>query len=379
MVHQMNRVCIVVSSALTVKAFLVEHIRAMQTRYRVDIVLNPDGVHILEDAGLSANVVPLRIERRIAPLPDLRSLIRLVKLFRSRRYDMVHSYTPKAGLLAMLAACIARVPYRVHTFTGQVWATTRGAFRCMLKNADRVIACAATHVLADSESQRAFMMSQCVVKPSKCSVIGAGSVSGVDGSKFRPSVTARRSVREALGIGNDDCVVLFLGRVNRDKGVKDLALAFSRLAVDRKNLRLLIVGPDEDHLMQEVRCICCGLEERVHYIPFVPDPEKYMAAADLFCLPSYREGFGTSIIEAASCGLPAVASRIYGVIDAVEDGESGVLVDAGNVNAIVEQLSRMVDEPSTRKAMGKRARLRAEALFSCQTVTNGLMEYYAAL
>jgi glycosyltransferase involved in cell wall biosynthesis len=348
-----------------VNGFLVPHLLGLRREYAVSLTVPQSGeVPLAPLPGVE--VIPLEIRRRIAPWRDLRSAVRLLRLFRARRFDLVHSFGPKAGLLAMLAGALAGPPVRLHTFTGQVWAARTGASRALLKMADRLTAALATRVLADSASQREFMVREGVVAAGKCEVLGHGSLSGVDLRRFKPDAEARAAVRAELGIGEGAVVVLFLGRIARDKGVLDLADAFGALGTDGGR-RLLLVGPDEEGLGPEI-------ERRV--LGYTARPERYLAAADLLCLPSYREGFGSVIIEAAASGVPAVASRIYGVTDAVVEGETGVLFEPGNVGELRLALGGLIGDAARRRVMAEAARARASADFSQERLVGALAARY---
>lgn len=373
------KACVVVASEMTVRTFLVAQLVAMQARYDVTVVVNTANPAFLEDLGVIARLQALPIERAIAPLRDLRCLARLIRLMRTERFDLVHSMTPKAGLLAMVAGRIARVPVRIHTFTGQVWATRTGIARAALRWLDKTMARAATFALADSQSQRSFLASERVVSASKIAVLANGSVSGVDATRFRPDPMRRRLVRESLGIPMTDVVLLFVGRINRDKGVMDLARAFAILADRRADIRLLVVGPDEEGLTGAIRDVCSRHLARLHFCAYTNAPEDFMTASDVLCLPSYREGFGTVIIEAAVTGLPAVASRIYGVVDAVVDGKTGLLHEPADLSGLTGQLERVISDPELRRSLGAEAQARATRDFSQSTITSAVLDVYSRL
>jgi len=373
------KACVVVASEMTVRTFLVPQLVAMQTQYEVTVVVNTAHPAFLEDLGVIAKLEAVPIERAIAPFCDLRCLARLVRLMRRERFDLVHSMTPKAGLLAMLAAWIARVPVRIHTFTGQVWATRTGVVRAAFRWLDKTMARAATFVLADSQSQRSFLASEHVASASKIAVLAHGSVSGVDATRFRPDPVRRRIVRESLGIPTTDVVLLFVGRINRDKGVMDLARAFALVADRRADIRLLVVGPDEEGLTGAIGDVCSRHLARLHFCAYTNAPEDFMTASDILCLPSYREGFGTVIIEAAAAGLPAVASRIYGVVDAVVDGKTGLLHEPADVDGLAGQLERLISGPELRRSLGAEARARAVRDFSQTTITSAVLDVYSRL
>jgi len=351
-----RRICYVVASEMTVRAFLTPHVRAMQDRYDVTVVANSGNPRLLEELGVRAELVRVGIERPISPWRDLLALCALVRLFHRGRFDIVHSLTPKAGLLAMTAAWLARVPVRIHTFTGQVWATRQGVSRAALRLLDTFLARLATVTLADSLAQRDFLVREGVASASRLMVLGKGSVNGVDPAVFKPDASARRAIRERLQIAASEVVVLFVGRLNREKGVLDLARAFALVADDRPDVRLLIVGPDEEGLHSAIAAACGPHLARVDFLPFTERPQELMVAADVLCLPSYREGVGTVTIEASACGVPVIASRIYGLVDAVVEGTTGLLHAPGDVPELTRLLGRTAADPELRRSLGAAGR-----------------------
>jgi glycosyltransferase involved in cell wall biosynthesis len=371
------RVCFVVSSPMTAEAFLAVHVRALSDHFDVHLVVNSDPAAIMHPDLARATIHRARIERAISPIADLQGLTQLYRIMRRECFSAVHSVTPKAGLLTAIAAFLARVPLRFHTYTGQVWATRRGLGRTLLKALDTVIARLNTHLFVDSASQRDFLRNEAVLAHSQGIVLGHGSVCGVDTDRFRPHPAARTAVRSELGIPETALVYLFVGRLTRDKGVLELAAAFADVARDRKDSFLVLVGPDEDNLEAPIREACTSAATRVRFVEWSTAPERYMAAADVFCLPSHREGFGSTIIEAAAAGLPATGSRIYGVTDAIEDGVTGVLFERGDVAGLAAAM-RTLDDPDTRAAMGVAARSRAVRDFAKASISAALVAFYTA-
>lgn len=375
----MKRIGIIVSSPLTVNAFLTDQIGALSGSYQVCLVLNLEKGDSIPGLNAKVEVVAAPIVRNISVLRDLHALLFLVALFSRRRFDTIHSVTPKAGLLAALAGAIARVPVRIHTFTGQVWATRSGLARYMLKTTDKALARLATHVLVDSPSQRDFLVSEGVLSEKKCRVLANGSICGVDTFRFRPDCELRKRIRQLEGIPEDGVVFLFVGRLKVDKGVLDLAQAFARLGMDYGEAWLLIVGPDEEGLRPRMEGICSSVANRLRFVGFATASQEYMAAADVLCLPSYREGFGSVIIEAASAGIPAVASNIYGITDAIEPSVTGLLHAAGDVADLQSKMKQMMDDQESRTRMGANARLRAGRSFSKELVTSALLDFYGSV
>jgi glycosyltransferase involved in cell wall biosynthesis len=361
---------------MTVRAFLWDQMGLLAEHYDVAVATDwgAEGPPAPGSLG-DVRFLSLPICRGISPHRDARTLAQLVILFRRERFDAVHSVTPKAGLLAMSAARMSRIPVRVHMFTGQVWATRRGAGRFALKQVDRFFARQATEVLVDSPSQRDFLVKEGVVDERGSAVLADGSICGVDTERFRPDDEARRRVRADLGIAHDALVLLFLGRLNPDKGVLDLAEAFAHETLHEKRV-LLFVGPDEAGMMRQIRRRTQRVTERVLFVGYTRHPERYMAAADVFCLPSYREGFGTVIIEAAACRVPALASRIYGLTDAVEDGATGMLHEPRDVADLTAKMDHLLQDEPSRKAMGEKARQRALERFPKDRLSAALLARY---
>jgi len=369
-----KKILVVVAVPMTIKAFLLPYLKRLAEKYDVTVASSAEKENLCQELPEGVSFRRLDIRRAINPLADAVTLLALARLIRREDFKMVQSVTPKAGLLSMVAAWLSRTPVRLHIFTGQVWATRTGLFRWMLKNLDCLMASCATHLLADSHSQKAFLVGEQVVAPEKVDVLGKGSISGVNLQRFRPDASIRNRIREDLGYHGNDVLALFVGRLNRDKGVLDLVAAFAQVSPNLPTLALLLVGPDEGNLGAEIARIA-GDNPRLRLLGETTRPEQFMAAADFFCLPSYREGFGSVVIEAAACGLPAIASAIYGLTDAIEDGKSGCLHAVRDVAAIAALLERFTVDRGLREAMGAYARRRANSDFSTDTVVSAQLQF----
>lgn len=366
-------ICLVVSSPFTLNAFLGGHLDALGRIYRVTVIANLEDETIAPQVPAGCELLSIRIKREIAIGHDLAALWVLWRLFWRSDFDCVHSISPKAGLLTMLAGKAAGVKVRLHTFTGQVWATRRGASRVMLKCLDRLLAACATNVFADSTSQSNYLVSQGVVRAGKISVLGAGSISGVDTARFRPDATARANVRAGLGIDERSPVLIYVGRMKREKGIVELRHAFRKIRANFPEAHLVLVGPDEDQLLAPADAM---RDTHVHVVGYTTHVERYMAAADLLCLPSHREGFGSVIIEAAACGIPAVASRIYGLTDAIVDGETGLLHPKGDPDALYDVIAHLLAKPAAMARMAQAARSRALRDFSASEIVGAWVAFY---
>ena len=373
-----QKIAVVVTVPVQVRFFLVNHIEMLSRKYEVSVILKcSDDRHLLDVLPDSVNIFDIPFIRKISVLSDVRALILLVRLFYRKKFDLVYSVSPKAGLLTMVASWLLRVPVRIHTFTGQVWVNKKGLMSWLLKLMDQVIASLSTISLVDSPSQRDFLISKNVISQQKSIVIGKGSISGVDVKRFYPRKEVRNWVREMEGIDSDSVVFLFVGRLTVDKGVIDLARSFSIASKCETNLSLWFVGPDEDDLKEDILTVIHESEQCVRFLPYTTAPEYYMAAADVLCLPSYREGFGSVIVEAAACEIPAIGTRIYGITDAIEDGATGVLVGKSDVHALAYAMCELIRDFSLRKRLGKMARKRVLEHFEQQLITEKLLSLIA--
>lgn len=369
-----KKICFVVSDPMTASSFLRLHFLYLSKKHDVTLIANfslrsydkPDFLKVIN--------VP--ISRKVRVLNDIFCLFQLIFVFRRGGFDVVHSVTPKAGLLSMIAAFIVNIPFRFHTYTGQVWANKTGFARFLYKLCDGIIFRLSTFVLVDSSSQRTFLSESGVISRRKSAVLASGSISGVDLKRFAKDGTVRRKVRHEIGISESSVMFLYIGRINKDKGIQDLVHAFSSLQLLDKDACLVIVGPDEGGVLNtiEKKVRSCG--GNIYIKGYTDSPESYMAASDVFCLPSYREGFGSVIIEAAACGVPALASRIYGITDAVVEGETGLLHEAGNSSDIRAGMLKFINDVDLTLRMGDLAYKRAHLFFDSHTVSGALVDFY---
>jgi len=371
------KACIVVSSPMTIEAFLQDQLRALNALCEMSVVANaPDGA-FLKKLNIRAHFKGVPLKRQVCPLTDLHALYSLLLIFLRESFQVVHSITPKAGLLGMGAAFFARVPVRVHTFTGQVWATKSGVARALLRFLDKLIAGFATHVLVDSHSQRKFLVENGVVSQKKSCVLGNGSISGVNTLRFRPNPQARRTFRKKNKIPDEGIVFVYVGRLKRDKGIPELLAAFEKIAKTNSSMWLLLVGPDEENLGSLFQA--SPTITKTIMVGHSSSPELYLAASDIFVLPSHREGFGSSVIEAGACGIPAVASRIYGLTDAVVHGRTGLLVTRGDVGELARAMERLGKDRKLQLRMGRAAQRRVKARFDQKKITEALLQFYGKI
>ena len=375
-----KKIAIITSSEITITSFLIDYINKLSEIYSITLILNikdtKSFIKIFSNKDIK--LINLKIFRGIDYFQDIKSLISLIRIFFNRKYDGIFSITPKAGLLSMLAGFVCRIKFRLHYFTGQVWVTRRGFPRFFLRNIDRLMGLLATHLLTDSNSQKKFLEDEKIIKKGRLKVLANGSICGVDTNQFKPNEELKSDVRFKLEISRESILLLFLGRLNKDKGILDLAKVLFNLNNQeryKKKIHLLIIGPDEEKIREQVENICKDFIENIHFMDFTDEPEKFMAAADIFCLPSYREGFGMAALEAGACALPTVTSKIYGLTDAVSENETGLFHEPGDIAGIEKAIIKLVEDKNLRETMGKNGRERTKNLFEKSYVTGEFVNY----
>ena len=324
------------------------------------------------------------MQRRVTPLRDLRAVCEMFRLFRRLRPAVVNASTPKGGLLGMIAAWAARAPVRVYVMRGLPLMTAAGPRRALLRWTEKISCALAHRVICISPSLRAVAIAERLSAPAKLTVIGAGSSNGVDAERrFNPQrigQDVRRETRAAAGIPPDALVLGFIGRVVRDKGIRELEAAWRRVSQRFPWLRLLMVGtpepgdPPPADVWERLKS-----DPRVHLAGQVDDVPRWYAAMDLLVFPTYREGFGNVVLEAAAMGLPVVATSIPGVVDALKDGETGTLVPAGDADALAAAIVRYVESEELRRRHGQAGRERALRDFRPDDIWEGVHEEYRRL
>lgn len=323
-----------------------------------------------------AKKILIDIPRNISIWRDLKAIYHLWKIFRREKYDIVHSTTPKASLLVAIAACLARIPFRFHTYTGQRWATLHGPLRFILRKSDWLVSFLDTHTYADSHSQVDFLIKEKAVIPSKISCLHKGCLSGIDFFKFNKSLFPDKAeLRKELNIDAAAHVIIYLGRMTKDKGVEELIHSFLRVQKEISNTHLLLIGIFEPPLESQVKEILLR-HANIHYLGFKNEPQRYLAMADFFCMPSYREGFGTVILEAAAYELPSIGTKIPGLVDAIIPGETGLLIPVQDENALVDAMKKLILNPDFCRELGKKAFERVHRDFQNQFLAHAMWQEY---
>lgn len=327
----------------------------------------------LHEKGVRCIEVPM--ERHISIKSDLLSLWKIIRAFRNEKPDIVHSMTPKAGMLCMVAAWICRVPVRIHTFTGLVWPTASGLKRKILMATDWLTCVCATHVIPEGEGVKNDLLNHGIThKPLK--VLGYGNVRGIDLVHY---ARTEEVMRDADKIRVKDVFTfVFVGRIVRDKGINELVAAFKRLQTKVPKTRLILVGEYEDDLdpiTSEVRkeiddniCILAVGKQK--------DVRPWLAASDALVFPSYREGFPNVVIEAGAMGLPSIVTDINGSREIIQDGVNGLIVPSKNEDALLKEMERLVEDTALASYLASNARRLVASRYEQGFVKRCLLDFY---
>lgn len=360
---------------MSLTAFCSGMLKELSNKYEVVAVSSPG--EDLEKVALreSVRTIGVSMERHISVLKDLKSLFSMIQVFRKEKPTMVHSMTPKAGLLCMIAGKLTGVPVRVHTFTGLVWPTESGLKRRVLMFTDKLTCACATHIIPEGEGVKSDLLTGRITKkPLK--VLGFGNVKGIDLTQY---VITDELKAKSEKLRSEKFTFLFVGRIVRDKGINELVEAFNKLS-QTVDARLLLIGPYED----TIDPISEHSRELIEKNPTIEslgakygeELLSYYAASDCFVFPSYREGFPNTVIEAGAMNLPSIVTDINGSREIIINGENGVIVPSQNPDALYDAMLNMVNNQEERERMAGNARKMIADRFEQGFVRKCLYDFY---
>ena len=336
----------------------------------------------------------VEMTRQITPIKDLRAVWKMYRFLRKESPEIIHTHTPKAGLVGMLAGFLAGVPVRAHTVAGLPLLETSGAKRKVLNFVEWFTYRCATHVYPNSFGLKQIILNEKFCNPTKLKVIGKGSSNGIDTEFFNRShisEDARVTLRNELGISEKDFVFIFVGRLVKDKGINELVKAFRELrnsrdftfsnnGIDLSNVKLLLVGPLEQELDPLSPETIAEIEKNFNIITtgYRDDVRPYFALSDVLVFPSYREGFPNVVLQAGSMELPAIVTDINGCNEIIKDGENGLIVPAKNSDQLLKAMRKVFD-PELRNRLKSNSRTEIVSNYRREIVWNALLEEYGKL
>lgn len=328
--------------------------------------------------------IPVPMTRKITPFRDLRCLFMLIRIFRKEKPDIVHTHTPKAGLLGMLAALFCGVKIRIHTVAGLPMMVEKGFKYRLLKGIEKITYSAANQVWPNSYSLFGFIQEHKMCSESKLQVIGNGSTNGINLQRFNTSVLDNQNlakIKSNLGFSEEDTCMLSIGRLVKDKGIVELLHVFLRLQKQHPTLKLVLAGEFEKELdplpaatLQEI-----VTNPAIVHIPWTNEVEYFMHLADIFVFPSHREGFPNVLLQAGAMGLPVVCSRINGNIDIVTDQQTGLIFEKENEMELEACLNKAIANPVQMKNMAENLKQQIEKNYRQENIWQNMLEAYNSL
>ncbi len=307
----------------------------------------------------NAKFFPLPLSRELTPVKDLIALYHTIRLIQKLKPQIVHTHSPKAGVVGMLAAFLCRVPVKIHTVAGLPLMEVTGAKRKLLNFVESFTYWCADWVLPNSQELKKFILDHDFTRPSKVKVIGDGSSNGMDVAYFsitQDLLAEGKAFRQEHGITKEHTILTFMGRLAFYKGINELVEAFQILQKKYSNLKLLLIGaPEELNPLKESTKNEVISNKDIISVGHQKDVRKFLAVSDIFVFPSYREGFPQALMQASAMGLPSVATNINGCNEILENGKTGILIEPKSVEAIVDATSQLLDDEQGRIIMAKAA------------------------
>jgi len=322
--------------------------------------------------------------RKITPFQDLRCLFALIRIFRAEKPDIVHTHTPKAGLLGMLAAKFCRVKIRVHTVAGLPLMVETGFKYRLLKFIERLTYSSANHVWPNSNSLMKFITEKKICKPGKLHIIAKGSTNGININRFNTAALDEKimaEIKEQVKFSNESKYLLCIGRLVKDKGIVELVHVFTQLQQDNDDLKLVLVGEYEAALDPLPAATLHEIEKNpsIIHISWTNHVEYFMQLANIFVFPSHREGFPNVLLQAGAMGLPVVCSQITGNIDIVTNNETGLIFGSGNEQQMLKLIQYALAHPQHMQTMAKQLQQDIKENYRQENIWQNMLEAYKSL
>ncbi|WP_027126758.1 glycosyltransferase family 4 protein [Gelidibacter mesophilus] len=362
-------------------ALLKGQLRFMSDYYEVIGISsnNSDFNRLHDNEGIRA--IPVEMTRSITPFQDLKGLYQLFRIFRKEKPFIVHSHTPKAGTLAMLAAKLAGVPHRIHTVAGLPLLEATGLKRQLLNSVEKITYSSSTLVLPNSFALKDIIIQEKFCKEKKLRVIANGSSNGIDTEHYNQMNVSKESVdeiKDKLNIHHNDTVFLFIGRIVRDKGIDELVEAFNNISESHSNVQLILVGYKEEELdpISPKSELLIKNNGKIHEVGNIEDIRPYVALSHILTFPSYREGFPNVVLQASCMEKPCIVTDINGCNEIIEHNFNGLIIPAKNSNALKDAMLELYNNPDKTMMLAKNARPNIIKKYKRDIVWNELLDLY---
>ena len=370
---------------LSLQKLLTGQMRFMQSQGFEVIMISSDfdGKQQLE-ANENAVFVPLNMTRKVSPIEDFKSLIAMYRLMKRLKPEIVHTHTPKAGLIGMLASRMAGVPIRLHTVAGLPLMEKTGLMRLLLEKMEALTYACATKVYPNSNNLKTFIRNHSFAKNEKLKVIGNGSSNGINTNAFTLTdeiVTQASELKLQLKFTAADFVFIFIGRLVKDKGIEELVEAFETLSEQYPKLKLLLVGPEEPELdALSAKCLnSIKHHPAISHVGYQADVRPYLAVSNALAFPSYREGFPNVPMQAGCFNLPAIVTDINGCNEIIIPEENGLIIPVKDTSALLIAMKRMYSDTNLYQHMANNARKMIVERYEQQKVWELILEEYKGL
>ncbi len=356
----------------------------MQTYFNVTAI-SSEGLMLNEvQKTENINTFSVNMTRKITPIKDLIALFKLYKFLKLEKPEIVHTHTPKAGLLGMLASYFANVPNRIHTIAGLPVMESRGLKREILLLVEKITYGCATMVCPNSNGLKDFVLSEKLTSKNKLSIIGKGSSNGINTDYFNKSNFKEHelsALRTDLNINKSDFVFIFVGRIVTDKGINELVKVFCELSIVNKSVKLLLVGSLESDLDPLLPSVLKEIKtnKQIIYVGFKKDVRPYFAIANVLVFPSYREGFPNVVMQAGAMDLPAIVSNINGCNEIIKDQENGLIIPVKNTEKLKEAMQNVFSDRQQLELMKLNTRSNIVNQYDQNYIWQELLKTYQAL
>lgn len=367
-----KKILFVSTRPVTLKVFLKELIYILDKDIDVEILTNTKFLN-RENKIKNINYKHIPFERNISLFLDFFCLIKMIIFLNKKKYDCIFSITPKAGLISSIASFIIGVRTRIHIFTGQVWSNKNFIFKSFLKIFDKIICYFANNILCDSRSQKKYLYLNRLTKK-KILTLGRGSICGVNTKNFSKTSNIKQ-IRKKLKINPNLLTFIYVGRLHPDKGIDLLLRSIKNIAKNKIKFQLLLVGDDEINIKNLMKKKYNSIQNVISIYPFTNNINKFLQASDIFVFPSYREGFGVSVVEALSCGLPVIVSDIYGLKDSFQHNINGLRFKNGNQQSLEKSMTLLLKDKKLRKKLSSKSRSFVLENFEQTKVINKYKKY----
>jgi len=373
----MKKICFITTISATLKAFVVETAEYLHRNGDYDITFicdtDEDFINTLPDY---INYIPVSMKRGIS-LSGINATFKMITIFKKEKFDMVQYSTPNASFYASIAAILVGVPVRLYCQCGLVYVSFSGFKRKCFKIIEKVTCSCSTWIEPVSFSNLRFSHAEGLYTKNKSSVLWNGSSSGVNLQKFdiKYKEDWRKEIRSKYGIKENSYVMGFVGRITRDKGVNELYATCKKFFQEQSNSVLLLIGVKEEIETIDQELFNWSLNEnRIIYCGWTNEVEKYFSAMDVFILPSYREGFGSVVIEAEAMGVPVIVTDIPGPTDAMVNGQTGLLVNKADVNSLINAIKILYKQQDLAQRMSREAYFFASNNFDSEQLNQHILE-----